>query len=354
VSLLGWPLLVLLVVLVVALPVATVLVWSRVRGPRPVRTAARLSLGRVESVTITGVRSRLASHAFVYLPPQYFQAAYRRRAFPAAQVFTGFPGTDLNLLKGLDFPGRLLDEMKAHRARPTVLVMMRPSVNFPRDTECTDVPSGPQALAFFAQDVPLAIAGTYRVQTRGWGAIGDSTGGYCAAKLAMLHSDVFTAAVALSGYFHPARRHHRRPVGRIPGAVEPQQPGMAAAAPAPTTGVAAGHHRQGRGGLQRVCRQPPLPRPRAHRRGPAARGRPDPPPRRPQLQHLGRRAAPGPQLALTAPTRTSSVRLRAASKQRRRPDAVEPIPLSANATQAFPQDVPTVLCRPYVAIPEHV
>jgi S-formylglutathione hydrolase FrmB len=40
---------------------------------------------------------------------------------------------------------------------------------------------------------------------RGWGAIGDSTGGYCAAKLAMLHSDVFTAAVTLSGYFHTLR-----------------------------------------------------------------------------------------------------------------------------------------------------
>ena len=299
-SLLGWPLLVLLGVLTVALPVTTLVLWPRVRGPRPLRTGARLSLvgvsqvtavlfvaaalndygyfyaswsellgqsspvgqpssaapghplvaagrasaagagtpssagpaatsvvrqlpdpgwstraqwasrGRVESVTITGVRSRLASHAFVYLPPEYFQAAYRRRAFPAAQVFTGFPGTDLNLLKGLDFPARLLTEVKAHRARPTVLVMLRPSVDFPRDTECTDVPGGPQALTFFAQDVPLAIAGTYRVQSRGWGAIGDSTGGYCAAKLAMLHSDVFAAAVTPVRVLpHAARQHDR-------------------------------------------------------------------------------------------------------------------------------------------------
>ena len=193
-SLLGWPLLVLLAVLTLALPVTTLLLWPRVRGPRPLRTGARLSLvgasqvtavlfvaaalndygyfyaswselfgqsspvgqpspaapghplaaagrasaagtgtpsatgpaaasvraaaagpgwstraqwasrGRVESVTITGVRSQLSSHAFVYLPPQYFQAAYRRRAFPAAQVFTGFPGTDLNLLEGPGLP----------------------------------------------------------------------------------------------------------------------------------------------------------------------------------------------------------------------------------------------------------
>ena len=288
-ALLGWPLVILLAILAVALPVTTVLVWGRLPGPRGVRTALRLALvgasqvaavvlvaallndygyfysswsdllgrgsttaqrttalpgramaaagpgaatagdppaastvaslpdpgwstkaqwatrGRVESVTISGVRSRLASHAFVYLPPEYFQAAYRHRAFPAAQVFTGFPGTDLNLLKGLDFPARQLAEVRAHRARPMVLVMMRPSVSYPRDTECTDVPAGPQALTFFAQDVPLAVATAFRVQSRGWGAIGDSTGGYCAAKLAMLHSDTFAAAVTLSGYFHTLR-----------------------------------------------------------------------------------------------------------------------------------------------------
>ena len=75
-------------------------------------------------------------------------------------MFTGFPGTDLNLLKGLDFPARQLAEVRARRARPMVLVMMRPWVSYPRDTECTDVPAGPPALTFFAQDVPLAVART--------------------------------------------------------------------------------------------------------------------------------------------------------------------------------------------------
>src|SRR5689334_2520951 len=36
--------------------------------------------GRVDSVTIHGVRSGLTSHAFVYLPPQYFQAELAHRA----------------------------------------------------------------------------------------------------------------------------------------------------------------------------------------------------------------------------------------------------------------------------------
>src|SRR3954452_1206838 len=50
-SLLGWPLLVLLGVLAVALPVITLLGWSRITGPAPVRNLARLSLVGVSQVT---------------------------------------------------------------------------------------------------------------------------------------------------------------------------------------------------------------------------------------------------------------------------------------------------------------
>jgi enterochelin esterase-like enzyme len=157
--------------------------------------------GRVESVTIRGVRSGLTSHAFVYLPPQYFQQRYASHVFPAVQVLTGVPGTDLSLLRSLKVPDRMLAEIDAGHARPMVLVMMSPSVAPPRDTECTDVPTGPQALTFLATDVPEVVAASYRVSPRGWGAVGASTGGYCAAKLAMLHSETFSAAATLSGYF---------------------------------------------------------------------------------------------------------------------------------------------------------
>jgi enterochelin esterase-like enzyme len=155
----------------------------------------------VESVTIRGIRSGLTSHAFVYLPPQYFQKQFASRVFPAVQVLTGVPGTDLGLLRSLKVPDRLLTEIDAGRARPVVLVMMSPTVAPPRDTECTDVPAGPQALTFLAADVPDVVAASYRVDPRGWGAVGASTGGYCAAKLAMVHSETFSAAATLSGYF---------------------------------------------------------------------------------------------------------------------------------------------------------
>jgi len=161
--------------------------------------------GRVLEVRIQGARSALSGTATVWLPPQYFHPAEAHRVFPAVEVFGGYPGSEQGLLNTMKYPQHLLDEMSAHRAGPMVLVMQRPAVTFPRDTECTDVPDGPQALTYFAQDVPAAISHQFRVRSTGWGAMGYSTGGYCAVKIAMLHSDVIPAAVALSGYFRAVR-----------------------------------------------------------------------------------------------------------------------------------------------------
>lgn len=282
--LLGWPLVVALGSLFILLVCATVVGWSRVRGPRILRLAQRFLLvgatqvlvvlllaagannygyfygswsdlfggssqvavslppthggkaprqghvgaagaipavrsgptawstraqwatrGRVDTLTVPGTRSALSAQASVYLPPEYFQPASAHRTFPAVEVLTGYPGVVANLVQRQHYPDVLLAELNQHRAGPMVLVMLRPTVAPPRDTECTDVPGGPQALTYLSQDVPSAVESAYRVRPLGWGAMGDSTGGYCAVKLAMARSDVFTSAVSLSGYYHTLR-----------------------------------------------------------------------------------------------------------------------------------------------------
>lgn len=161
--------------------------------------------GQLQMVAITGARSTIRQEAFVYLPPQYFQAAYAHRSFPAVEVMTGWPGQALNLVRRLQYPTMLAGQIAAGTAQPMVLVMLSPALTGRRDTECTDVPNGPQALTFLAQDVPAAIDHTDRVLPTDWGAMGDSTGGYCATKMTMMHSDVFRAAVSLSGYYSALR-----------------------------------------------------------------------------------------------------------------------------------------------------
>lgn len=163
--------------------------------------------GRIEQVQIQGARTGLTTEAYVFLPPQYFQKPFAERRFPVVYDFTGYPGLPEQLITRLHVPNTAAKEMNAGLVQPMVIVMMRPTPTsqMPRDTECTDVPGGPQVLSFYAQDVPDALTSTYRVtgDYRGWGTIGDSTGGYCAVKLAMKDSNRFTAAVSMAGYFYP-------------------------------------------------------------------------------------------------------------------------------------------------------
>ncbi|MFF7050437.1 alpha/beta hydrolase [Streptomyces griseorubiginosus] len=161
------------------------------------------SVGQVQQVDIVGRSTHIASPAYVYLPPEYFQERYRGRNFPAAVVLTGYPGTARALVDKLHYPRTAQELVKGGRMRPMILVMLRPTVAPPRDTECVDIPGGPQTESFFAEDLPRAVAEHYRVAKgpRSWGIIGDSTGGYCALKLAMHHPGVYAAGAGLSPYY---------------------------------------------------------------------------------------------------------------------------------------------------------
>ncbi|MCK7623075.1 esterase family protein [Streptomyces sp. RS10V-4] len=156
--------------------------------------------GRVETVRIVGKRTKVVDPAYVYLPPQYFQPQYARQRFPVIVALSGYPGGIFLLGQHLRLPetaGRLI---RGGTLQPTVIVMLRPTVAPPRDTQCVDVPGGPQAETFFAQDVPEALRSHYRVgrDPGAWGVLGYSSGGSCALQLAMRHPRTYTAAAALS------------------------------------------------------------------------------------------------------------------------------------------------------------
>jgi S-formylglutathione hydrolase FrmB len=162
--------------------------------------------GQIQKVVIAGEKSKIDSAAYVYLPPEYFQAKYAKSTFPAALVLTGYPGTAENLLKGLKYPRTAYQQAKAGKMQPMILVMLRPTVAPPRDTECVDIPGGPKTETFFAKDLPKAVSETYRVGTKpqNWGFIGNSTGGYCALKIALHHPEQFAASAGLSAYYKAA------------------------------------------------------------------------------------------------------------------------------------------------------
>lgn len=183
-----------------AAPITARLVRKRAEysaGANPARD------GVLETVELRGERSGINTKAYVFLPPQYYQKGNEKRHFPVVLTLSGYPGPAHNLIARLRIPRTGAAEMRKGQMQPTVLVLMRPTVSPPRDTECTDVPRGPQTATFFSQDLPEIMKAHYRVsrERTGWGVLGYSSGGYCALKLAMRHSDHFSAAAALSGYY---------------------------------------------------------------------------------------------------------------------------------------------------------
>jgi len=175
---------------------------------RPLRTVSGASApgaansGRMMTVRISGASTGLTERALVYLPPQYFQRRYAKTNFPAVEEFTGYPSAPRKLHRLGQYASALNQQVLLGHAKPMILIASTPSPLFPRDTECTDIPGGPQVLQFFAQDVPQAMQSAFRIAPDRWGAMGDSTGGYCATKLAMNYPTTFNTAVSLSGYYN--------------------------------------------------------------------------------------------------------------------------------------------------------
>ncbi|MEV8094222.1 alpha/beta hydrolase-fold protein [Kitasatospora sp. NPDC085879] len=156
-------------------------------------------VGRVDSVKVTGSESGLSDQVFVYLPPEYFIPKYARERFPVMLAIGGYPGPSLHLVEGLRVPQTVSELEKAGRMSPSIVVMARPTVAPPRNTECVDVPGGPHSETWFSKDIPTAIRSAYRAShsSASWGVFGYSTGGSCALRMAMRNPDAFPNAAAL-------------------------------------------------------------------------------------------------------------------------------------------------------------
>jgi S-formylglutathione hydrolase FrmB len=163
--------------------------------------------GTVRVMTVP-VRGAGTEHGvLVWLPPEYDLPAYRTHRFPVVMFLTGQPSTPQTAFAHFRFARTAMQVIKARQAPPFVAVFPTLMVSPPRDTECTDVPGGPNADTWLARDVPRFMARTFRVEDPGkaWTAMGWSTGGFCAAKLVTSHPVAFGSGVSFGGYYQPVQ-----------------------------------------------------------------------------------------------------------------------------------------------------
>jgi enterochelin esterase-like enzyme len=156
--------------------------------------------------TVTGPLSGLTSTVVVRLPPGYTDPAQAATRYPVLETFQGYPGSPRQWVDTMRIGSVMGQAVAAHRMRAALVVS--PQVEIPAgvDTECVNgAPGRPQLETWLAQDVPNWVARTFRVRTdrTSWATIGYSTGGWCAAMVAMLHPAQYGGAVVLGGYFRP-------------------------------------------------------------------------------------------------------------------------------------------------------
>jgi enterochelin esterase-like enzyme len=161
--------------------------------------------GYTVHLDVTGQITHITRSVYVYLPPQYFQAAYRNYRFPAIELLHGFPGTPEDWITVVGVTTMMQQLVNSGQAKPAVLVM--PDANGGRaiSLQCLNQFNGPQDATYLAQDLPQYISERLRVEPPGpaWGIAGYSEGGFCAANLGLKYGNRFGFAGVLSGYFVP-------------------------------------------------------------------------------------------------------------------------------------------------------
>jgi hypothetical protein len=170
-------------------------------------------------VSVTGRTSHLTRDVWVYLPPQYFQPAYRHFRFPAIELLHGSPGSPNAWIHVMDMIPVYLGLLAARQATPAVFVMPETNGGAQYALQCLNIPPhGPKDMTFISTEVPDWASRNLRVMPPGpaWGIAGYSEGGYCAANIGLQDARRFGSAGIMSGYFAPSSG--RVPAGGRPGA----------------------------------------------------------------------------------------------------------------------------------------
>ncbi|MFJ8494245.1 alpha/beta hydrolase [Streptomyces sp. NPDC094038] len=161
--------------------------------------------GGVEVTQLKGRVSGVNAEVYVWLPPQYHEAAYRNHRFPVVELLPGYPGSAKAWFGSLKVTEQLEPLMKSGRVAPFILVAPRTNLLAGVDTGCANIPGTVNADSWLSIDVPKMVTDNFRAAPApaNWAVAGYSAGAHCAVKLAVAHPDRYRAAVSLSGYNDP-------------------------------------------------------------------------------------------------------------------------------------------------------
>jgi S-formylglutathione hydrolase FrmB len=182
-------------------------------GYVPTLQAARVALtgdlpgGRLVSFRLGAPDLDVATTTVhVQLPRDY--AAHPDRRYPVVVLLPGSPGrsTDWFAAGGA---ARTVDALVDHGLLPPVLVVtpdMDPDLlGAGEDTECLDLPGGPQWETYLYRDLVPAVDARFRTLARPSSRLlgGESAGAFCALDQGLRHRDVWGPLVAIEPFGDP-------------------------------------------------------------------------------------------------------------------------------------------------------
>lgn len=160
---------------------------------------------------ITGENSGVTDTVYVVFPPRIAtelrtntDLSQVKEDYKVVELFSGYPGvpaTWIGALKGISS----LENLENKGLIPQTIAII-PSINVApgEDTECMNYRGGPQVETWLTQDLHLFAQRFVGIDARPWATFGYSTGGWCAAEIAIRHQDQYNAAISLAGYFSPS------------------------------------------------------------------------------------------------------------------------------------------------------
>ncbi|GAA2144544.1 hypothetical protein GCM10009760_32170 [Kitasatospora kazusensis] len=179
-------------------------------GPATNFTKARdTTAGPILMTTLTGKKSGVSAKVWVWLPPQYNDPKYANYGFPVLTLYAGGQSNGYNTWTDNQLPIQAEDAdlVKQGKAHPFIMIM--PVQNLISDEnnafDCSDIPGQPKMGTWMAEDIPDFVRANFRTLKGrdSWGVMGASTGGFCSAKLALQHPDLYKVAVPIDGYWNP-------------------------------------------------------------------------------------------------------------------------------------------------------
>jgi hypothetical protein len=187
---------------------------------RDIRKAKTLAGGSVViKKVITGENSGVTDTVYVVLPPRIAKELRKNTNFSLitedykiVELFSGYPGvpaTWIGALRGIT----ALEKLENSNQIPQTIAII-PSINVApgEDTECMNYRGGPQVETWLTKDMHLFAQRFIGVDSRQWATFGYSTGGWCAAEIAIRHQDQYSSAISLAGYFSPSYAFGTSPV----------------------------------------------------------------------------------------------------------------------------------------------